>query len=50
MTSKLFQCSECKLWYETKELAQRCEEFCRTHHACDLRITKFAVKSEKNKG
>ncbi len=39
-----FQCSICKFYYETKDLAQKCEDFCKKHNSCSLEITKHAVK------
>ena len=42
--NKLYQCKECKLYYKTKELAKKCEDFCNKYHACSLEITKHAVK------
>lgn len=43
MTKKYVQCPVCKLYYKTKELAQKCENFCRTYKSCSLEITKHAV-------
>ncbi|MBI2580740.1 hypothetical protein HYV85_02930 [Candidatus Woesearchaeota archaeon] len=36
-------CGECGFAYETKELAQKCEDWCREHHSCSLEITKHAI-------
>ena len=44
MVNKLYQCKECKLYYKDKELAKKCEDFCKKYHACSLEITKHAVK------
>ncbi|MFB6246406.1 MAG: hypothetical protein ABEI74_02340 [Candidatus Pacearchaeota archaeon] len=41
---KYFQCEECDLYYKTKELADKCEEFCKKNNACSIEITKHAVK------
>lgn len=40
-------CKICKLSYEEKEWAEKCEEFCKKNHACSMEITKHAVKPEK---
>lgn len=39
----LFQCEECELGYETRLLAQACENHCRTYLACSLEIARQAV-------
>lgn len=39
-----FKCSACGFFYKEKELAQRCEDFCRAHKSCSLEITRNAVK------
>ena len=41
---KYYQCEICLFYYETRELAQECEDFCNKHHACSIEITKHAVK------
>ncbi|MBT4804691.1 hypothetical protein HON71_00810 [Candidatus Woesearchaeota archaeon] len=40
----LFQCKECNFWYKDKEMAEKCEKWCKEHHSCNMEITKFAVK------
>lgn len=40
---EFYQCEECKLYYKTKEIAKRCEDFCREKKACNLEIIKYAV-------
>lgn len=40
----LFQCEECGLSYENMEWAQKCEEWCKEHHSCNLEIIKHATK------
>jgi len=39
-----FMCEACNMYYETKELAQKCENFCNKNHSCSLEITKHAVQ------
>jgi|TARA_B100001971_G_C18236496_1_gene567617 hypothetical protein len=41
---KYFQCEECLFFYEDKELAEKCEEWCKENHSCNIDITKHAVK------
>ena len=38
-----YTCEECGFAYETKELAQKCRDWCSKHHSCSLEITKHAV-------
>lgn len=41
---KLFQCPECGLRYAEKEIAEKCEAWCKEHHSCNLDIIKYAEK------
>jgi hypothetical protein len=43
----LFRCGECALSYRDKEIADRCEAWCRAHHTCNLEIIKHAVSREE---
>jgi hypothetical protein len=45
---KYYQCEECGHIYETEELANKCEEWCKEHKSCNLKIVKEIVKV-KNK-
>jgi hypothetical protein len=38
-----YMCEECGFVYHELEMARRCEDFCRTHHACSLEITSKAA-------
>ncbi len=38
-----FECGECGLDYEEEELAERCEVYCRAHHACSLEISELSI-------
>ena len=38
------KCEECNMYYKTREIAQKCENFCKEHHACSIEITKHAVQ------
>lgn len=40
----LYQCPECNLLYKEKEIAEKCEAWCREHKSCNLEIIKEAVK------
>ena len=39
----LYQCEECGLFYEEREIAEKCEAWCREHKSCNLDIMKSAV-------
>lgn len=39
-----YACGICKFVYETRELAQKCEDFCRAYNSCSLEITKHAIR------
>ena len=45
---KLYQCADCKLLYETSEQADKCYEWCTTYHSCNLEITSWAIKNERD--
>ncbi len=40
---KLYQCEECKLVYENKEIAEQCQVWCKEHKSCNLDLIKCAV-------
>ena len=42
--SAYYSCEECGFAYETRELAQECQDWCREHSSCSLEITKHAVQ------
>jgi hypothetical protein len=44
--SELYQCPECGLYYEDKDLAEKCEAWCREYKSCNLDIIKHAVEVE----
>jgi hypothetical protein len=44
---QLFQCSVCGLHYENKEIAKKCEAYCKEHNGCSLDITKLSVERNK---
>lgn len=43
----LYQCEECGFHYKEKELAEKCEAWCREHQSCNLEITRHAIEEEK---
>ena len=47
MSEKLYQCEECLLHYSTKELAQKCHDYCVANKACSLEIIQHSVENEK---
>jgi len=42
----LFQCEECGFTYKDKEIAEKCQAWCREHHTCNIEIIKDAVQEE----
>ena len=44
MGKTYYQCKRCKFYYKTKDLAKRCEEYCKRLNACDTTIIKHAVE------
>jgi hypothetical protein len=39
-----FQCEECGFVYENREWAEKCENWCKEYHSCNIEITKRAVQ------
>jgi len=45
---KRYKCIECGLIYDDKKIAKRCQDWCKKHKSCSLKITKYAInKNEK---
>lgn len=42
---KLYRCEECGLKYESKEIAKKCQVWCREHKSCNLDLTNHAVEN-----
>lgn len=40
----LYQCESCKMFYKTKELAKKCEDFCKKYKSCNTELIKYAIK------
>jgi len=43
-SGKYYICEECKLKYEGKKIAQKCEKWCKKHKSCNLEIIEHAIK------
>lgn len=43
---QLHQCEECGFHYKDRELAEKCEAWCKEHQSCNIEITSQA---EENK-
>jgi len=43
---ELYQCEECGLKYESKEIAEKCQAWCSEHKSCNLDLIKYAVKDD----
>ena len=41
---KYFQCNECKLFYKNRNIAEKCENWCKEHNSCKLEIIKNNVE------
>lgn len=43
-SKELFQCEQCKMNYQQKEIAQKCEHWCKTYSSCNIEIIKYSVR------
>ena len=41
-----YRCDECGFLYEDKEIADKCEAWCKEHHSCNLEITAHALENK----
>ena len=39
-----YMCKECNMMYKEKELAKKCEDWCRKYKSCNTEIIKHAIK------
>ena len=39
-----YLCEVCNFKYETKNLAEKCEDYCKKNNSCSLEITKYAIQ------
>lgn len=42
---RYYQCEECKFLYNERGWAEKCEEWCKKKHSCNIEITKHAIKT-----
>ncbi len=42
-----YQCSICKLHYESKPLADECHKWCSKHDSCNLKIARQSIEASK---
>ncbi|BBL45541.1 hypothetical protein MJ1_0377 [Nanobdella aerobiophila] len=40
---EFYGCEECHYVYKEKELAEKCEKWCKEHKSCNLEITENAI-------
>lgn len=45
---EIYQCEECGLKYESREIAEKCQTWCKEHKSCNLDIIKYAIKENGN--
>lgn len=38
-----YVCAECNFAYKDKKIAEKCEQWCKKYHSCNIEITKYAV-------
>ena len=41
---KYYQCEACEMYYNSRELVQKCENFCNDKKSCNTEIIKHAVQ------
>ena len=44
--SALYVCEACNFAYKTRELAEKCQQWCEERHSCNLEIAQHAVPLE----
>lgn len=42
-----YKCPECHLHYTDKEIAGKCEKWCRENKSCNIEITKFSFEAKQ---
>ncbi len=45
----LYQCPECGLHYKDKEIAKKCEAWCKNYKSCNLVISQQSVEAQQNR-
>lgn len=46
MKRNLSQCKECKLWYQEKAMAKKCEAWCKKYKSCNIEFIRQAVNPD----
>ncbi|MGC8669830.1 MAG: hypothetical protein ACP5TL_01600 [Candidatus Micrarchaeia archaeon] len=41
-------CEICKLNYDSKELAEKCQAWCSTHDSCNLGIARMSIEARES--
>lgn len=44
----IYRCSECGLGYKEKEIAEKCQAWCKEHKSCNLDLIEYAIKGNEN--
>jgi len=39
-----YMCEACNMYYKSREIAQKCEDFCNKYKSCNTELTKHAVQ------
>ena len=47
MSIRIFQCPECGLHYNEKNVAEQCEAWCKEHKSCNLEIATHAIECKR---
>lgn len=42
--AQAYECDVCGFKYADRKIAEKCENFCRTHNSCSMEITKSALR------
>ena len=42
---KIYACEECNFYFRERDLAKKCEKWCRENKSCNLDITSHAIKN-----
>lgn len=45
----LYQCEECGFKYRERDMAEKCQAWCKEHQSCNLDIIKYAVPDAETK-
>ena len=42
-----YKCNKCGLIYNDRNTAKKCQEWCKEHKSCNLKITKYAINKKE---